>query len=102
MSSPSLTFFYLQPSPLFGFTSTRDVLDGLSTLRHTLGSLLPDGIPYGRRDLGLLRRRPFAPSRTVWTYAEELLLRPGRGSSGLGPRVVRASAENTARRIISQ
>jgi hypothetical protein len=46
--------------------STRDVLSGLSTARHTIGSILPDGVPTRRRDLGRLRRkRPSAPSQTV-------------------------------------
>jgi hypothetical protein len=64
--SSSLAFLYLKSSPLFGFTSTRGVLGGLLTPRHTLGSLLLDGVPPGRRDLGLLRRRrPSVQSRTV-------------------------------------
>jgi hypothetical protein len=46
-------------------------LGDLATPKHILGSLLPDGVPFGRRDLGLLRIRPSAPSQTVLTYAEE-------------------------------
>jgi hypothetical protein len=55
----------------------------LPTPRHTLISLLPDGVPPGRRDLCLLqRRRRYAPSRTVRTYAEEEpLLHLGRAPS---------------------
>jgi hypothetical protein len=53
-SSPSLAFLYLESSPLFGSTSTRGVLVGLLMPRYTLGSLLPDGVLLGRRDLGLL------------------------------------------------
>jgi hypothetical protein len=65
-SSSSLAFLYLKSSPLFGSTSTRGVLGGMPTPRHTLGSLLSDGVSPGRRDLGLLRRRrSSAPSRTV-------------------------------------
>jgi hypothetical protein len=56
-SSPSLAFLYLKFSPLFGSTSTRGILGGLPTPRHTLGSLLLDGVPPWRQDLGLLRRR---------------------------------------------
>jgi hypothetical protein len=63
--SSSLASLYLKSSPLFGSTSTRGVLGGLPTPRHTLRSLLPDGVPPERRDLGLLRRRPSAPSRTI-------------------------------------
>jgi hypothetical protein len=53
-SSSSLAFFYLKSSPLFGSTSTRCVLGGPPTPRHTLQSVFPDGVPLERRDLGLL------------------------------------------------
>jgi hypothetical protein len=101
-SSSSLASLYLESSPLFGSTSTRGVLGGLPTPRHTLGSLLSGGVPPGRRDLGLLRRgRPSAPLRTVRTYAEEeTLLRPGRGLSDPVSRTVRASADSTTRRFV--
>jgi hypothetical protein len=56
-SSPSLVFVYLEYLPLFDSTTTKDILVGLSTSRHTIWSLLPDGVPSGRRDLGPLRRR---------------------------------------------
>jgi hypothetical protein len=38
-SRPSVAFFYLKYSPLFGSTSTRGVLNGLPMPRHTLGSI---------------------------------------------------------------
>jgi hypothetical protein len=109
-SSSSLASFYLKSSPLFGCTLTRGILGGLPMLRHTLRSLLPDGVPPERQDLGLLRRRrPSAPSRTVRAPGAD---RPdvrrggvapvlGRGPSGPVPRTVRASAESTTRRSIS-
>jgi hypothetical protein len=64
--SPSLVSLYLKSPPLFSSMSTRDILGGLPTPRHTLGSFLPNGVPLGRRDLGLpRRRRPSAPSWIV-------------------------------------
>jgi hypothetical protein len=102
-SSSSLASLYFKFLPLFGSTLTRDVLGGFSTPRHTLWSLLPNEVPPGMRDLGLLwRKRPSAPSRTVQTHAvEESLLRPGRGPSGPMSRTIRTSAESTVRRFIS-
>jgi hypothetical protein len=73
--------------------------------RHTLGYLLPDGVPLGRRDLGLLQiRRPSAPSQTVQALGadhsdvprEEAASAPGRGLSDPVPWTVQASAESTA------
>jgi hypothetical protein len=58
-SSPSLAFLHLEYSSLFGSTSTRDVLGGLPTPRLTIGSLFPNGVPPGRRDLGLMQRRRY-------------------------------------------
>jgi hypothetical protein len=46
--------FYLKSSPPFGSMSTRGVLGSLSMPRHTVGSLLLDRVPPGRRDIGLL------------------------------------------------
>jgi hypothetical protein len=44
----SLASLYLEYSSLFGYTSTRGVLGGLPTSRHTLESLLLDGsLPRG-------------------------------------------------------
>jgi hypothetical protein len=101
-SSPSLAFLHLESSPLFVSTSTRGVLDGLSRLRHTLGSLLPDGVPPERRDLGLLRRRwPFAPLRTIQAPGMDCpdVCREG-STSALRSRIVRATADSTARRFV--
>jgi hypothetical protein len=84
--------------------STRGVLGGLPMPRHTLRSLLPDGVPLGSRDLGLLRRRrPFAPLWTVRVLGadhpdlrrEGVAPAPGRGPSGPVSWTVRASAEST-------
>lgn len=103
-SSSSLASLYLESSPLFGSTSTRGVLGGLPTPRHTLGSLLPDGVHPGRRDLGLLRRRrPSVPSRTVRASGAD---HPDIHREGAAPaprsRTVRPCAvESTARRFIS-
>jgi hypothetical protein len=96
-SSLSLAFLYLESSTL-----TRYGSGGLAMLRHTLLSLLPDKVPLGRRDLGLIpRRRSSAPSRTVRTYAEkESLLRPDRKPVGPGPWTVRASVESTTRQTV--
>jgi hypothetical protein len=97
-SISSLASLYLEPLPLFGSTSTRGVLGGLPTLRHTLGSLLPDGVPPQRRDLGLLQRRTCsAPSRTVRTpSADRLDVRRG---AALAPRsqIVRPCAADHPR-----
>jgi hypothetical protein len=105
-SSSSIASFYLKYSPLFSSMSTKDVLGGLSTPRHTLRSLLPDGVSPGRRDLGLLRRRPSAPSRTVRAPRADrpevrrggITPAPGHGPSDPVPRTVRTSAESTATR----
>jgi hypothetical protein len=87
-SSSSLAPLYLKSSPLFGSTSTRDVLGGLPTPRHTLRSLLPDRVydlfsPTGSLPGGeiqvyceeedhLRHREPSEPqARTVQTYTEE-------------------------------
>jgi hypothetical protein len=84
-------------------------LDGLPTPRHTLGYLLPDGVPPGRRDLDLLRiSRPYAPSRTVQAPGTNRLdVRRGgdaptlgRGPTGPRPQTIRASTESTARRFV--
>jgi hypothetical protein len=65
-SSPSLSFLHLECSRLFGSTSTRGVFDGLPTLRHTLGSLLPNGCPSREaRSRYAAKRCPSAPSHTV-------------------------------------
>jgi hypothetical protein len=106
-SSSSLASIYLKSSPLFGYMSTRGVLGGLPTPRHTLRSLLPDGIPPERRDLGpLRRRRPSAPSWTIRASGADrsdvhrggVAPAPGCGPSGPVPRTVHVFAESTARR----
>jgi hypothetical protein len=101
-SSPSLVFLYLESSPLFGSMSTTGILGGLPTLIHTLGSLLSDRVPPGRRDLGLLRRiRLFAPLRTIQTLDAD---RPDVRREGvtLASRswTIRASTESTARWLV--
>jgi hypothetical protein len=86
--------------------STRGVLGGLPMPRHTLGSLLPDGIHPGRRDLDLLRRRPSALS---WTIRALGVDRPDVRKRGVATapdhqlcdpvlRTVRGSAYSTVRR----
>jgi hypothetical protein len=82
-SSSSLVPLYLKSSTIFGSTSTRGVLAGLPMPRHTLGSFLPDGVPPGRRDLGLLQtRRRSAPSWTVWALGAD---RPDVRRGGAAP-----------------
>jgi hypothetical protein len=109
MSSSSLASIYLKPSPFFGSMPIRGVLGGLSTPKHTLRSLLPDGVPPDKRDLGLLRRRrPSVPSQTVRapdTYRPDVRRgadapAPGRGPSGTVSQTILASAESTTRRSI--
>jgi hypothetical protein len=105
-SSSSLASIYLKSSPLFDYMSTRSVLGGQPTPRHILGSLLPDGVPPERWDLGLLQRRgPFAPSRTIRALdADRPDIRRGRAAPaprsrpfGHAPWTVRVSAESTTR-----
>jgi hypothetical protein len=96
-SSPSLALFYLKSSPLLGSTSTRGVLDGLPMPRHTLVSLLSDGVHPGRRDLGLLQRRQSsAPS---WTIRATGTDRPDVHREGAAPMprswTIRASTKST-------
>jgi hypothetical protein len=56
---------------------------------------------YCEEDNPLRHRGPSKPHvRTVWTYAEESLLRPGRGPSSPVLRTVCASAESTVRWFI--
>jgi hypothetical protein len=79
-SSSSLASIYLKSSPLFGSTSTRGILGGLLMPRHTIGSLLSDGVPPGRQDLGPLCHRGSSEPQawTVRTYVEkETLLHLG-------------------------
>jgi hypothetical protein len=89
-SNSSLASLYLKSSPLFGSTSMRGVLGGLPTPRHTLESLLPDGVPPRRQDLSLLlRRRLSAPSRTVRAPgADHLDVRRGGATSAPRPRTI--------------
>jgi hypothetical protein len=96
-SSSSLASLYFESLPLFGSTSTKGVLDGLLTPRHTIGSLLPEEVPPERQYLGLLqRRRRSTPS---WTVQAPDADRPDihRGGAAPAPRLrtVRASAEST-------
>jgi hypothetical protein len=109
-SGPSLAFPYLESSSLFGSTSTRGVLDGPPTSKHTLGSLLLDGVPLERRDLGLMqKRRPSAPSRTIWASGADhpeaciggAAPAPGHRPFDPGQWTVRNSVESTARWFIS-
>jgi hypothetical protein len=63
----SLAFLYLEFSPLFSSKSTRGILGGMSTPRHTLGSFLHDRVPPGRGE-------PTRGSR--WAMAHPKLGRP--------------------------
>jgi hypothetical protein len=83
---PSLASLYLKSTSLFGSTSARGVLGGVSMPRHTLGSLLADGVPPGRRDLGLLQRRRLAAP--LWTVRASGVDRPNvrRGGDAPAPR----------------
>jgi hypothetical protein len=103
-SNHSLVFLYLEYWPLFGSTSTRGVLGGLSTPRDTIGSLLLDGVSLRRRDLGLMQRiRPSMPSRTVRAPGAG---RPDAHREGAAPatrsQTIRAAAGSTDRWFISQ
>jgi hypothetical protein len=75
--------------------SFRDVLSSLPTLRQTLESLLPDGIPPGSDpgvvgELHRLYTRADHPARRAETLASV----PDRGPFDPHPRTVRASAES--------
>jgi hypothetical protein len=85
-SRPSLTSLYLESSPLFGSTSTRGILGGLPMPRHTIASLIPDGVPPRRRDLSLLRRS--RPSASSWAVRVLGMDRPDvrRGGAAYAPR----------------
>jgi hypothetical protein len=100
-SSPSLAFLYLKSLHPFDSTLTRGVLGGLPTPRHTIGSLIRDGVPPERRDLGLLqrrRRRPSAPPRTVRASgADRLDVRREGAAPTLRSRIVRPRATDRPR-----
>lgn len=59
--------------------SSRDVLSGLLIPRQILGSLLTDGVPHGRSDLGAVDERR---CRCLCTHADHQAIR--HGSSDLG------------------
>jgi hypothetical protein len=98
-NSSSLASFYLKSSPLFGSTSTRGVLGGLPTPRHTLQSLPRWGPSWEARS------RSVAKKKTLCAITDRLSPRHGlsghterRSHSCASSRTVHASAESTVRR----
>jgi hypothetical protein len=71
--------------------SSRGALDGLSTPRQTLGSLLPDGVPSEGLDPGAVgeRRRPYARAVRPTTRQGPADSTQGRPAPAAGSRSIR-------------